>query len=58
MIIEVAARFIAPSASQRDEPDRLCPRQFKSAGPRPTPDGGGALVYDLDVVLKVAAERR
>jgi hypothetical protein len=22
------------------EPDRLCPRQFKGAGPRPTPDGG------------------
>ncbi len=47
--------FIAPSSSQRDEPDRLCPHQFKGAGPRPTPDG----VCDLDVVPKVAtAERR
>jgi hypothetical protein len=53
--------FIAqrrPSSSQRGEPDRLCPRQFKGAGPRPTPNGGQGLVYDLDVVPKVATERR
>jgi hypothetical protein len=51
--------IIAPSSSQRDEPDRLCPRQFKGAGPHPTPDGGGSgLVYDLDVVPKVVTERR
>jgi hypothetical protein len=38
----LSTAFIAPSSSQRDEPDRLCPRQFKGAGPRPTPDGGGS----------------
>ena len=52
--------FIAPSASQRDEPDRfkLCPRQFKGAGPALPQMGGGCLVYDLHVVPKVATERR
>jgi hypothetical protein len=52
--------FIEPSLSQRDEPDRLCPlaRQFKGSGPRPTPIWGGGLVYDLDVLPKVATERR
>jgi hypothetical protein len=52
----VLYNFISPSPSQRDEPDRLCPRKFKGAGPRPIPDGGG-LIYDLDDVRREGNER-
>jgi hypothetical protein len=51
-----------PSPSQRDGPDRLCPRKFKCVDdprrPPPYPRwGGGGLIYDLDVVCKAAKER-
>jgi hypothetical protein len=51
--------LILPSRFQRDGPDRFCPRLFKGAGPRPTPDGGcGFFIYDLDVMCMVAKEWR
>jgi hypothetical protein len=40
----------------------VCPRLFEGTGPRPTRDGGEGggerLIYYLDVVCKVAKERR
>jgi hypothetical protein len=31
---------LIPTEFCRGKPDRSCPRRFKGAGPRPTPDGG------------------
>jgi hypothetical protein len=58
LVVACVLYFIAPGSSQWDEPDRFAHASSRAPAPALPQIGGGVLVYDLDVMLQVATERR